>query len=155
MMKAMRAKIFRRSDERGAALLEFAIGATLFLSASFAVIEVGRLLWVHNSLVDATRRAARYAVNQGMSTGAQTQAKNMAVYGNTGGTGQPLVQDLEPTHVKLTYQNFELGGGTVTAEIENYDFKFVLPLVNKTMRLPAYKTSLTGENAGYVPTVIP
>ncbi|HEY0101481.1 MAG TPA: TadE/TadG family type IV pilus assembly protein [Pyrinomonadaceae bacterium] len=151
----MRAKIFRRSDERGAALLEFAIGATLFLSASFAVIEVGRLLWVHNSLVDATRRAARYAVNQGMSTGAQTQAKNMAVYGNTGGTGQPLVQDLEPTHVKLTYQNFELGGGTVTAEIENYDFKFVLPLVNKTMRLPAYKTSLTGENAGYVPTVIP
>ncbi|HEX8424115.1 MAG TPA: TadE/TadG family type IV pilus assembly protein, partial [Pyrinomonadaceae bacterium] len=70
MLKAMRAKIFRQSDERGAALLEFAIGATLFLSATFGVIEVGRLLWVHNSLVDATRRAARYAVNQGMSTGA-------------------------------------------------------------------------------------
>jgi Flp pilus assembly protein TadG len=155
MMKAMRAKIFQRRDERGAALLEFAIGATLFLSASFGVIEVGRLLWVHNSLVDATRRAARYAVNQGMSTGAQTAARNMAVYGNSNGAGQPLVPDLATGQVKITYQNFELGGGTVTAEIENYDFKFVLPLVGKTMRLPAYKTSLTAENAGYVPAAIP
>jgi Flp pilus assembly protein TadG len=153
-MKAMRAKNMY-GDERGAALLEFAIGATIFVSAMFGVLEVGRLLWVHNSLVDATRRAARYAVNQGMSTGAQTGAKNMAVYGNAAGAGQPLVPDLAASQVKLTYQNFELGGGTVTAEIENYDFSFVLPLVSRTMRLPAYKTSLTAENAGYVPSVIP
>ncbi|HEY1403618.1 MAG TPA: TadE/TadG family type IV pilus assembly protein [Pyrinomonadaceae bacterium] len=153
-MKAMRAKNMK-SDERGAALLEFAIGATIFVSAMFGVLEVGRMLWVHNSLVDATRRAARYAVNQGMSTQAQTEAKNMAVYGNAAGTGQSLVQDLTAAQVKITYQNFQLGGGTVTAEIENYDFSFVLPLVSKTMRLPAYKTSLTAENAGYVPNAIP
>lgn len=155
MMKAMRAKIFQRSNERGAALLEFAIGATIFLSATFGVIEIGRLLWVHNSLVDATRRAARHAVNQGMSGQAKTEAKNMAVYGNVSGTGQPLVPDLSTAQVIVTHQNFELGGGTVTVEIDSYDFKFVLPLVSKTMRLPAYKTSLTGENAGYVPSVIP
>jgi hypothetical protein len=155
MLKAMRAKIFHSSDERGAALLEFAIGATLFVSAVFGVLEVGRLLWVHNSLVDATRRAARHAVNRGMGAAAQTEAKNMAVYGNPGGTGQPLVQDLATTQVKLTYVNFEVGGGTVTAEIENYDFNFVLPLVSRNMRLPAYKTSLTGESAGYEPSVIP
>jgi Flp pilus assembly protein TadG len=153
-MKRKRAKNMY-GDERGAALLEFAIGATIFVSAMFGVLEVGRLLWIHNSLVDATRRAARYAVNQNMSTGAQAGAKNMAVYGNEAGAGQPLVQDLELSQVKVSYQNFELGGGTVTAEIENYDFKFVLPLVGKTMRLPAYKTSLTAENAGYVPGVIP
>ena len=153
-MKAMRAKN-RKSDERGTALLEFAIGATIFVSAMFGVLEVGRMLWVHNSLVDATRRAARYAVNQGTSTGAQTEAANMAVYGNAAGTGQPLVPDLAVSQVKITHQNFQLGGGTVTVEIENYDFKFVLPLVSKTLRLPAYKTSLTAENAGYVPTTIP
>jgi Flp pilus assembly protein TadG len=153
-MKAMRAKNMK-GDERGAALLEFAIGSTIFVSAMFGVLEVGRMLWVHNSLVDATRRAARYAVNQGMSTGAQNGARNMAVYGNAAGEGQPLVQNLTASQVKITYQNFELGGGTVTAEIENYDFSFVLPLVGKTMRLPAYKTSLTAESAGYVPGVIP
>ena len=150
----MRAKIFYR-DERGAALLEFAIGATLFLSATFGVIEVGRLLWVHNSLVDATRRAARYAVNRGMSTQAKTEAQNMAVYGNAAGTGQPLVPDLSTTQVIVTHQNFELGSGTVSVEIQNYDFKFVLPLVSKTMRLPAYKTALTAESAGYEPSVLP
>ena len=155
MLKTMRAKIFRRSDERGAALLEFAIGATLFLSATFGVIEVGRLLWVHNSLVDATRRAARYAVNRGVSGQAKTEAQNMAVYGNVSGTGQPLVPDLATTQVLVTHQNFGLGGGTVTVEIDSYDFNFVLPLVSKKMRLPAYKTSLTGENAGYEPSVLP
>jgi Flp pilus assembly protein TadG len=153
-MKAMRAKNMK-GGERGAALLEFAIGSTIFVTAMFGVLEVGRMLWVHNSLVDATRRAARYAVNQGMSTGAQNGARNMAVYGNAAGAGQPLVQNLTAAQVKITYLNFELGGGTVTAEIENYDFSFVLPLVGKTMRLPAYKTSLTAESAGYVPGVIP
>ena len=153
-MKSMRAKNFH-NDERGAALVEFALGATIFVSAMFGVLEVGRLLWAHNSLVDATRRAARYAVNRNASTAAQNEAKNMAIYGNAAGTGQPLVQDLTAAQVKVTYQDFQLGGGTVTVEIENYDFNFVLPLVAKTMRLPAYKTSLTAESAGYVPGVIP
>jgi Flp pilus assembly protein TadG len=153
-MKAIRTKNFH-SDERGAALAEFAIGATIFLSAVFGVLEVGRLLWVHNSLVDATRRAARYAVNQGMSTKSQIEAKNMAIYGNAEGAGQPLVQDLEPAQVSISYQDFKLGGGTVTVKIENYNFNFVLPLVSKNVAMPAYQTSLTGENAGYVPTTIP
>ncbi len=53
----------KRSGERGAALVEFAIAALVFLTAVFAVIEFGRLLWVHNALTDAARRGARYAVN--------------------------------------------------------------------------------------------
>ena len=48
--------------ERGATLVEFAIGATVFLTAIFAVLEFGRALWVHNALSDAARRGARYAV---------------------------------------------------------------------------------------------
>ncbi len=153
-MKAMRLKNFK-NDERGAALAEFAIAATLLCASVFGALEVGRLLWMHNSLVDATRRAARYAVNRDMGGAAQTAAKNMAVYGNAAGTGQPLVQDLTPEQVTLSYDNFQLGGGRVTVEITEYDFNFVLPLVSQKLRLPAYKTSLTGENAGYVPTDIP
>jgi hypothetical protein len=144
-----------RDGERGTALLEFAIGASLLCAAVFGALEVGRLLWVHNSLVDATRRAARYAVNRDMGGAAQAAARNMAVYGNATGAGQPLVQDLTPEQVSISYDNFKLGGGSVTVEIVDYDFNFVLPLVSQKLRLPAYKTSLTGENAGYVPTDIP
>jgi Flp pilus assembly protein TadG len=153
-VKAMRLKNFQ-TDERGAALMEFAIGATLLCASVFGALEIGRLLWVHNSLVDATRRAARYAVNRDTSGASQTAAKNMAVYGNAAGTGQPLVQDLTAEQVSISYNNFQLGGGSVTVQIVDYDFNFVLPLVSQKMRLPAYKTSLTGENAGYVPTDIP
>jgi Flp pilus assembly protein TadG len=150
----MRLKNFRR-DERGAALLEFAIASTLLCACVFGALEVGRLLWMHNSLVDATRRAARYAVNRDMGGASQTAARNMAIYGNTAGTGQPLVQDLTPEQVNITYQNFQLGGGTVTVEIVDYKFNFVLPLVSQRLSMPTYKTSLTGENAGFVPTNIP
>ncbi|HEX8162805.1 MAG TPA: TadE family protein [Pyrinomonadaceae bacterium] len=141
-----------RKGERGAALLEFAIGATVFLTITFGVLELGRLLWVHNALADATRRGARYAVNQPQASAAAVQ--NVAVYGNTAGTGTPLVSDLTPAQIVVTYSNFGLATGTVKVEIQNYDFKFVLPLVGTTIRMPAYSTTLTGENAGWVPNPI-
>ena len=58
----------KKSGQEGSSLVEFAIGASVFLLVMFAVIEFGRALWVHNALADAARRAARYAVNQPAST---------------------------------------------------------------------------------------
>jgi Flp pilus assembly protein TadG len=148
----MRRGMISRRGERGTALVEFAIAATVFLTVTFAVLELGRLLWVHNALADAARRSARYAVNQPLTAAADV--KNVAIYGNAAGTGSPLVSDLTPAQVVVTYNNFGLAAGTVTVEIRNYDFRFVLPLVGATVRLPAYRTTLTGENAGLVPNPI-
>jgi Flp pilus assembly protein TadG len=148
----MRSRMMTRKGERGAALVEFAIGATVFLTITFGVLELGRLLWVHNALADAARRGARYAVNQPQSSAAAVQ--NVAVYGNTAGTGTPLVSDLTPAQIVVTYSDFGLATGTVKVEIQNYDFKFALPLVGTTIRMPAYSTTLTGENAGWVPNPI-
>ena len=68
-----------KSGQRGAALVEFAIGAAVFLTAMFGVLEGGRALWTHNALADAARRAARYATNQAASTpaGVKTTGKNV------------------------------------------------------------------------------
>lgn len=148
----MRRGMLTRKGERGAALVEFAIGATVFLTVTFGVLELGRLLWVHNALADAARRGARYAVNQPQTSVADI--KNIAVYGNTAGTGTPLVNDLTPAQVIVTYSDFGIATGTVRVEIQSYDFKFVLPLVGTTIRMPAYATTLTGENAGWVPNPI-
>jgi Flp pilus assembly protein TadG len=142
----------KRGGERGAALVEFAIAATVLLALIFGVLELGRLLWVHNALTDATRRGARFAVNQ--PAGAADDIKKMAVYGNTAGTGSPLVNDLTVDHVKVTHQSWGVGAGTVTVEIENYDFRFVVPLLGTTLRMPRYHTTLTGENSGWVPNPI-
>src|SRR5687768_17554532 len=104
------------SGQRGSTLVEFAIGATVFITTMFGVIEFGRALWTHNALADAARRAARYAVNQpassplpgvptnGTNVGPSVEAiKNVAVYGNPGGTGQPMLSGLTPDNFDVQY----------------------------------------------------
>lgn len=138
-----------RTGERGAALVEFAIGATVFLTVMFAVIEFGRALWTHNALADAARRGARYAVNQPASN--ISAVKNVVVYGNPAGGTQPLVNDLNVANINVQYANFGLGQGTVSVSVINYDFQFVIPIVGVKIRMPSYNTTLTGENVGLVP----
>src|SRR5258707_10649923 len=106
----------KRSGQRGATLVEFAIGATVFLTAMFAVIEFGRALWTHNALSDAARRAARYAISQPASTPPGSKKtgddlgpslgaiKNVAVYGDPAGGTQPLLPDLTIDNVHVHYE---------------------------------------------------
>src|SRR2546423_1174121 len=59
----MRRDMAHGRGERGATLVEFTIGALVFLTAIFGVLEFSRLLFTHNALSDSVRRAARYAVS--------------------------------------------------------------------------------------------
>ena len=139
----------KRKNERGATLVEFAIGATVFLIAMFAVIEFGRLLWTHNALADAARRGARYAaVNKASDVAA---VKNVVVYGDPAGGTKPVVQNLTTANVQVDYPNFGVGAGTVGVRIEGYEFNFVIPIIGTTISMPNYATTLTGESAGLVP----
>jgi Flp pilus assembly protein TadG len=152
-----------RSDQRGATLVEFAIGATVLLTTIFAVLEFGRALWTHNALSDAARRGARYAIHQPASTppGVKTTGtnvgpsvtaiRNVAVYGDPAGGTTPMVNDLTPTNIDVAYKDFGLGEGTVGVTIQNYQFRFVVPIVGTTITMPNYNTTLTAENAGVMP----
>lgn len=138
-----------RNDQRGATLVEFAIGATVFLTVMFAVLEFGRALWVHNALTDAARRGARYAV---IHTAADSNlVKNVVVYGDPAGGTQPVVPNLTTANVTVAYSNFGLEGGTASVSITGYEFQFVLPLVRTSIQMPSYTTTLTGECAGLFP----
>ncbi len=149
----MRFKSKGRS-ERGAALVEFAIAGVVFMTAVFAVIEFGRLLWVHNALTDAARRGARYAVTHTPSGAAEAQ--KIVVYGTTDDGASPLVNDLKTENVKVEYSSgFNVGEGTAKVSLQNYEFKFVVPLVGTKIKMPAYSSTLTAENAGQVPSNLP
>jgi len=153
----------KKAGQRGSTLVEFAIGATVFLMVMFAVLEFGRALWIHNALSDAARRAARYAVNQpasnpaGVNTSGTnvgpsvTAIRNVAVYGKPAGTGQPMVNDLTPANINVDYNQFRVGDGTVSVTITNYQFQFVIPILGTTIQMPDYNTTLTGESAGTTP----
>ena len=138
-----------RENERGSTLVEFAIGVTVFLTAMFAVLEFGRALWVHNALTDAARRGARYATMH--SQGDIDSVKNVVVYGDPAGSGQPMVNNLTTANVNVTYNNFGLNDGTVSVSITNYQFQFVVPIIGTTITMPSYTTTLTAECAGYIP----
>jgi Flp pilus assembly protein TadG len=139
----------KNGNERGATLLEFAIGATVFCVAMFGVVEYGRVMWTHNALSDAARRGARYAVNH--STGDAAAVKNVVVYGTPEGGDKPVVANLTPANVQVQYSNFGLNAGTVSVSITGYQFEFVIPVVGTKIDMPNYNTTLTGENAGLVP----
>ena len=156
MLRRLNAK----SDQRGATLVEFAIGASVFLMVMFGVIEFGRLLWTHNALTDAARRAARYAVNKpannlagtpttGNDTGPSLDAiRNVGVYGDPLGGTQPLVNNLTPENLHVHYEAFRVGDGTVSVTITEYQFQFVVPIFGASITMPDYNTTLTGESAG-------
>jgi Flp pilus assembly protein TadG len=137
------------SNQRGSTLLEFAIGATVFLTVMFAVLEFGRALWIHNALADAARRGARYATMH--STADIDKVKNVVVFGDPDGGGQPMVNNLTTANVEVNYNSFGLNKGTVSVSITNYQFQFVIPLVGTTINMPSYTTTLTGESVGLAP----
>jgi hypothetical protein len=148
-----------RRGERGAALVEFTIGALVFLTATFGVLEFSRLLWTHNALSDAARRGARYAVNHKVADA--EAVKNMVVYGNPDGTGTEIINGLDTTKVDVEYKlssipdvGFGYPDGEVTVSITDFDFRFVVPILGTTMTMPDYRTTLTAESAGTIPADI-
>jgi Flp pilus assembly protein TadG len=138
-----------KKNQRGSTLVEFAIGATVFLTVMFAVIEFGRALWVHNALSDAARRGARYAVTHQQADSAAVE--NVVIYGDPAGGTTPVVSNLTDANVNVTYSGFGLSDGTVTVSITNYQFQFVVPIVHASIPMPNYATTLTAESAGLIP----
>ena len=142
----------RKDNEKGATLVEFSIGITVFAMAMFAVLEFGRVWWAHNALTDAARRGARYAALHAESSSAAV--KNVVVYGNEAGTGNPMLPNLTTDKVLVNYNGFGLNAGTVTVSIDAYQLQLVLPFTGAGIPMPRYSTTLTAESAGLVPNSV-
>jgi len=163
-------KFTNSNSERGVATIEFAVTAAFFFMMLLAVFAGGYLFWVHNALVEATRRGARYAANQcypnlaGCPDSGTTieRVKNVTLYGSPTPTTTPLIYNLQPSNVTLEYSvntaqadqlpnDFGTARGTVSVKIENYDFHFILSPI--PIRMPPYQTTVAGEAAGFIPGV--
>ena len=91
-------------------MIEMAIILPVILIVIIATAELGRAFWEYNALTKSVRDAARYASAQGLfgSTGVvivtnelRTEVQNLVVYGNTGGTGTPVLNGLTTAGVSL------------------------------------------------------
>jgi len=140
-----------RGNERGGSLIEFTVVALSFFIMLVGIVAAGNLYYTHNALVEATRRGARYAVLH--PTGSTTAVRNVVIYGtDSPPTGAiPLVYNLQTTNVTVTYTGLNVAQGTVTVTIDNYSFPFVLPTRTTSVTMPPYRTTITGESAGFIP----
>ena len=156
-----------RKNEKGTSMAEFAVVALVFFMIIFGIIEFGRLLYTHNALTDAARRGARYAVLHEQDNPCVV---NVVIYGETHvdpaalgcpplAGAQPLINGLGDGNVLVTYAGasgfaYGMNLGSATVIIRNYDFNLSIPILRRTLRMPAYTTTLPAENAGFVPAPI-
>lgn len=56
------------ADQAGAAVVEFALGATVLFGLTMGIIDIGRAMFAVNSIEHATKEGARYAAIHGRSS---------------------------------------------------------------------------------------
>ncbi|MCA1817073.1 MAG: pilus assembly protein [Acidobacteria bacterium] len=116
-----------RREDRGTQLVELAIVIPLLLMLVGATAEFGRFFYTYSTLAKAARAGARYQISQ--PPGANwAQTKNLVVYGNTAGTGTPVVSGLTTANVTITENRTGSKLQTITVAISGYGYQPVFDL---------------------------
>ena len=114
---------FRR-DDQGVQLVELAIVLPILILLFGAVAEFGRYFYEYTTVAKGARTGARYLVSKSATSNAnnwEANAKNIVVYGNTAGTGDPILPGLSVANVDVQYQGGTAGiPDTIKVSIINY-----------------------------------
>jgi Flp pilus assembly protein TadG len=129
-------------EERGAQLVELAIVLPVFLILFGAAAEFGRYFYEYTTLDKATRAGSRYLATAAVNGTEDTRAKNIVVYGNTAGTGAPIISGLTTANVVIT----RTGGvptlpQTVTVQIYGYQYQPIFDL-GKLIKVPSLSLNI-------------
>lgn len=112
--------------QRGTSTVEFAMLLPVLLTLIFMVSELGTMFYRLNAMTKSLQGATRYlsdiSVNPNIAL-TNTQVKNLVCFGNTGGTGTPILPDCNNKLV-LTPPVAASGHITVSA---NYPADWILP----------------------------
>jgi Flp pilus assembly protein TadG len=155
------------SSQRGQTLVEFALVVIVFLVIVFGLLEFARALWTWNTIVQATRAGARFAVVETPNLANDDAIKNYVVYLNSAGTGEPVLPGLTTSNVTVAFQRIDPNTGNYVAPPNNgagqpnkyladvvqvgitgYNFTFVVPIIGTSITLPAFTTTLSLEGLG-------
>lgn len=125
-----------RRGQAGAAAVEFAIVAALFLMILLGAMEMSRLLWTWNAAGEATRLGARMAVVCDLNDPAiKTRMQRM-------------LPALETEHITLTYLPngcTDANCQTVRVTLAGYTHQPIIPFAPLSIAIPPFQTSLPRE----------
>ena len=156
-----------RQIHRGMFIVEFAIVASVLFVVLLAAIELSRMIWIWNTVDEATRRGARLAA---VCEIGHSDIPEATIFASSGETTSPILRGLEKCNVCVEYLNVD---GTVlgTPAFEDvryvrvsinsnspscqtcpkYDVDPIIPFVPGTYTLPTFETTLPSESLGYIP----
>lgn len=94
-----------RSKQSGAAAVEFALVAIAFFLIWLGIMELGRIMYVWNTVQEVTRHAAREAVVRNFTTGEVGLIQREAIFqgGSIGTVFLPAGVEVSNLRVKITY----------------------------------------------------
>ena len=136
-----------KKKQNGAAMVEFAIVALLFLMTLFMTIELSRWMYTWNTLGEVTRRGARVATVCDIN---DPYIKQVAVFGTHSNSlsGKPILTGLTTNNIQITY--FDSAGKPadkstlpaafqdhfVEVRIINYSHQFIVPILYRIINSP-------------------
>jgi Flp pilus assembly protein TadG len=141
--------------QTGTTVVEFAIVGTLLLMLIFAVIEVGRALFIMNTLTEATRRGARVAA---VCPVGDPMPAQVAVFPN-GGSNSAVVNGLSTANVAVEY--LDINGSVIANPAANFSTiryvrvritgftqLMIIPFIMPSLSLSGFSTTLPRESLG-------
>lgn len=143
-----------RHLQKGTTTVEMAIVGLVVLIAIFGMIELGRALFVVNTLTEATRRGARMAV---VCPVVDPKPASVAIMAN--GSGTSVISGLTTSNVQVQYldssgnvianptANFS-SISYVSVSIVGFSLPLIIPTLMPTLSLNGFQTTLPRESLG-------
>jgi Flp pilus assembly protein TadG len=146
-----------RRRQRGVTTVEIAIVGGVTLVLLFAVIEIGRAMFVLNTLGEVTRRSARIAA---VCTINDPAIVEVALFNAPGdGTASSIIGTLTPANIAVEYLD---RNGTAIADpvadfgqiyyvrtrIVNFQHEMLIPFAQYIITTPDFSTTLRRESLG-------
>jgi Flp pilus assembly protein TadG len=147
--------ILKRRKQAGAAMIEMVAVTPLLLMLLLGISELGKGFMQYNALNKSVREAAREVARKALlgTTGTLSlssdliaEGKNLVVYGNVAGLGQPRLPDLAASHVSVT----DAGNNLVLIQA-NYPYT---PLVGPVLETFGYGSDPATNGITLTATVI-
>lgn len=140
-----------KDANHGLVTIEFALISGAFLMIFLTVLETGRLLFVWNSLAEATRRGARIAT---VCPPYHPSIFDVALFNPPGdhANDSHLIHGLERSMVSVDYPSVH-GVSMVRVAITGYIHTLLLPLPEayRMQEAPGFVTELPIESLGALP----
>lgn len=135
-----------QAGERGQAFVESALVLIVFVSITIGIADFGQFLYLHQSLTERVRAAARYGAVRPYDFPGDS-IRNVAVYGTaTPAVGsKPLVPGLKTSMVTANLIAAGTDAARIKVTVSNFPFNFFSPWIAKKAKARAIIASIAYE----------